>query len=98
MLKKIVNIFFVLVFMTQVLPLQQVGRILFQASMVEELPEKTPSKSATGFEDDYKHFASYPGYANSTLKNNTQSYYLHFSETLPSLMAGDINTPPPDFS
>ena len=87
-----------LVFMTQVLPLQQVGRILFQASVVEELPEKTPSKSATGFEDDYKHFTYYSGYSSYALNNNGQSFYLHFSETLPSLMAGDVQTPPPDFS
>jgi hypothetical protein len=97
MTRKIVNIFFLFVFTTQVLPIQQVGRILFQASMVEELPEKTPSKSAAGLEDDYKHFAFHSG-TNSILKNNTQPLYLHFSETLPSLMAGDIHTPPPDFS
>ena len=98
MAKKIINIFFIMVFMTQVLPVKQVGRILFQASMVEELPEKTPTKSSAGLEDDYKHFLSLHTYNNSFFTNNIQSPYIHFSEILPGLMAGDIHTPPPDFS
>jgi hypothetical protein len=97
MAKKVINIFFLLVFTTQLIPVKQVGRILFQATMVEELPEKTPSKSSAGFEDDYKHFTSLQVYSNPFNYNN-QSLYIHFSETLPGLMAGDVHSPPPDFS
>jgi hypothetical protein len=97
MIKKIINIFFLLVFTTQILPVKQVGRILFQSSLIEELPEKPPSKSAAGFEDDYKHFLSLHAFSNSIFRNNIP-HYIHFSETLPDLMAGDLHTPPPDFS
>jgi len=98
MTKKIINIFFLLVFAIQVLPVKQVGRILFQSSLIEELPEKTSSKSTDAFQDDYKHFLSLHTFSNSLFRNNTQSNYIHFSETLPDLMAGDLHTPPPDFS
>ena len=97
MIKKIINIFFLLVFITQVLPVKQFGRILFQSSLIEELPEKPPSKPTAGFEDDYKHFLSLHAFSNSLFRNNIRSNYIHFSETLPDLMAGDLHTPPPDF-
>ena len=93
--KKIINIFFLLVFMTQVLPVKQVGRILFQASLIEELPEKAPAKTI-GLEDLTKNVSSF--YQFNFLSVSNSNSYIHFSETLPGLMAGDIQTPPPDFS
>jgi hypothetical protein len=94
--KKIVNIFFLLVFMIQVLPVKQVGRILFQASLIEELPEKGPSKT-TGLEDETKNVLSFYQF-NILSAYNSLCSYIHFSETLPGLMAGDVQTPPPNFS
>ena len=68
--------------------------MLFQASMVEELPEKTSEKS----EDQTKHFLSYGNYLSLLFMSSSQNSYIHLSETLPLSMASDVQTPPPDLS
>jgi hypothetical protein len=96
MTKKIINIFFLLIFLMQVLPVKQVGRSLFNASMIEELPEKAPEKSK-GCEDDTKHFLSHDNHISFLFTDPIQFSYIHHSETLPVLMPCDVQSPPPDF-
>ena len=97
MAKKIISLFFLLLFMTQVLPLKQVGQLIAGASMTEELPDSGASKSIAKY-PDAKWFATEDD-ANCKygLNNNSQTIYIHFSETLPHRFASDVQTPPPDF-
>ncbi len=96
MAKKIITIFFLSVFITQLLPLRQVGNLIAGATMTEELPETGASKSTAGFMDA-KWFPLAANFGSDNGFNTTgQSQYLHFSETLPFLLASDVQTPPPD--
>lgn len=97
MMRKVISIFFVLIFIMQILPVRQVGRILFQASMIEELPEKGASKATTGLEDHSKAFLVCGNNLNVLFRDDTHASYIHHSETLPVLRASDVQTPPPDF-
>jgi hypothetical protein len=96
MLKKIVTIFFILLFVTQSLPIRQVGQFIAKGIMTEELPETGSSKSKADPLDAKCLFISV-NYSNSShINNNGQNSYIHFSETLPFLMASDVQTPPPN--
>lgn len=72
--------------------------MLFQASMVEELPEKESCKSTASFEDHIKHFLSPHNYISFFFNEDRQASYIHLSDTLPLLRASDVQTPPPDIS
>jgi hypothetical protein len=96
MTKKIITLFFLLLFITQILPLQQVGKIIAGATMTEELPDAANAKSKIDYADvkwlpSSDTFASHQG-TNSKIV----SYYIHFSETLPYRLMSDVQTPPPD--
>ncbi len=93
MTKKIITIFFLSVFLIQLLPLREVGKLVAGATMTEELPETGASKSAV----DAKWFLTSVSYNNSNELNTTSQFqYIHFSETLPFRLPGDVQTPPPD--
>ena len=96
MLKKIVTIFFLLLFVTQSLPIRQVGQFIAKGTMTEELPETGSSKSKADLSDAKCLFISVDYSNSSHINNNGQNFYIHFSETLPFLMASDVQTPPPN--
>ncbi len=96
MTKKIITIFFLTVFLTQLLPLRQVGKLIAGATMTEELPETSSSKSTVGFMDTKWFLTSSHFGVNGDFTSFGQSQYIHFSETLPFLLASDILTPPPN--
>ena len=97
MAKKLITIFFLSIFLTQLLPLREVGQLIAGATMTEELPETGSSKSTTGF-TDLKWFPASSIYGNANGFNiSGQSQYIHFSETLPFLLASEVQSPPPDF-
>ncbi len=95
MAKKFITIFFLSIFLTQLLPLRQVGQLIAGATMTEELPEAGSSKSATAFMD-LKWFSVSSIYGNNGLSISGQCQYIHFSETLPFLLASEVQSPPPD--
>ncbi len=96
MIKKIISIFFILIFLIQLLPIQEVGKLIAGATMTEELPDTGSSKSITG-KDEAKWCMNGDNFNNSLLNSYNQYLYIHFSETLPFLFASDVQTPPPDF-
>ena len=96
MTKKIITIFFLSVFLVQLLPLREVGKLIAGATMTEELPEAGASNSTAG-SMDAKWFLTSVNYGNNNALNTTgQSQYIHFSETLPFRLPSDVQTPPPD--
>lgn len=96
MVKKIITIFFLSVFLTQLLPLKQVGQLIAGATMTEELPETGSSKSTVGFMDAKWFLISANHYHNNSSDPIGQFQYIHFSETLPFLLASEVQSPPPD--
>ncbi|MEO8766288.1 MAG: hypothetical protein ABI416_18450 [Ginsengibacter sp.] len=97
MIKKAITIFFVVLFVTQSLPIKQVGQFIAGGTMVEELPE-TGSCKSTGDPIDAKWlFVAGNAGHNFGIHNNTQFSYIHFSEILPFRLASDVQTPPPNF-
>lgn len=95
MTKKIITIFFLSVFLTQLLPLREVGKLIAGATMTEELPETGSSKATAGFMDA-KWFLFSQNHCNKGFNTSGQSQYIHFSETLPLRLLSDIQTPPPN--
>ncbi|MEO8109409.1 MAG: hypothetical protein ABI594_05235 [Ginsengibacter sp.] len=93
MAKKIITIFFLSVFLIQLLPIREVGKLIAGATMTEELPESGASKSTV----DAKWFLTHTHYGDNTALNSTGlSQYIHFSETLPFRLPSDVQTPPPN--
>ena len=97
MIRKLITIFFLAVFLTQVVPVRQLGQLIAGATMTEELPETGSSKANTGFMDGKWFIISGAHFYNHSLDNTALSHYIHFSEMLPFDMASDVQSPPPDF-
>lgn len=96
MIKKIVAIFFISVFLIQLLPIKQVGQLIAGATMTEELPDAGSSKSTT-VNMEGKWLLNADNFSIYNLQHRSNQYlYIHFSETLPFLFASDVQTPPPD--
>lgn len=96
MLKKIISIFFISLFVIQLLPLKEVGKWIAGATMTEEIPETGSAKATTG-KAEAKWLMNADNFNYNLLNSNNQYFYIHFSETLPSLFSRDVQTPPPDF-
>jgi hypothetical protein len=95
MIKKIISIFFILVFLIPLLPVKEVGQLIAGATMTEEIPDTGSAKSTNG-KADTKWLINADGYNFNLLSSGSQSLYIHFSETLPFLFASDVQTPPPN--
>lgn len=96
MRKKIITIFFLLLFSTQLLPIKQIGQLIAGATMTEELPGIGHSSLVAKFIDSkWCHGPFNMGIINASA-NGDQSSYIHFSEMLPCHLASDVQTPPPN--
>jgi hypothetical protein len=95
MIKKIISIFFILVFLIPLLPVKEVGQLIAGATMTEEIPDTGSAKSTNG-KVDTKWLINADGCNFDLLSRGSQSLYIHFSETLPFLFASDVQTPPPN--
>jgi len=98
MLKKLVNIFLILVLALQVLPVKQMGRMLFGNQWTEEMPhdaddiEKDMAKKAEG-----KSEFLLPTIESHTVVFTNACAYTHQLDCiLPHNHSGDIHTPPPN--
>jgi hypothetical protein len=97
MFKRVVTIFFLVLFVTQSLPIGQVGRFIAKGTMTEELPETGSSKLTKDPMDAKWLFVAGNSGNTSSIYNTGQYQYIHFSETLPFRLASDVQTPPPNF-
>lgn len=96
MVKKLITIFFLGVFLTQVVPVTQLGQLLAGATMTEELPETGSSKAIASFMDGKWFIINGANFHDHSLDNTALSQYIHFSETLPFDLSSDVQSPPPD--
>lgn len=95
-LKKAITLFCFLVLMFQLLPVRQLGSLLFQSSLTEELTHDdcTPDcKDHFPFKKDFT-FLHYQSGLFITQASVIQ--YIHFADALPLHVAGEIHTPPPN--
>lgn len=97
MRKKICTYFLLLVLTIQILPIQQMGSLLFSNQFTEELAhsveiEKNFLKQGA-VKSDYLSAASF---TLASLFINSSSQYLHFADAIPQNHADDIHVPPPN--
>ena len=97
MKKKICTYFLLLVLTIQILPIQQMGSLLFSNQFTEELPhsvdiEKSCFKKAD-IKSDYLTTASF---SLSSAFINFSFEYLHFADAIPQNHTGEIHVPPPN--
>jgi hypothetical protein len=96
--KRIIAVFCVLIFSIQILPLRQIGSLLFGNTMNEEIPHSMPGikencgKYVSSYEFDF--FSG--SILTSDYLNNSNSY-IHYASLLPANHTGEIHTPPPNY-
>jgi hypothetical protein len=94
-LKKIIALFCLLTLATQMLPVKEIGSMLFGNQINEELPHSidigkdTPCKLLLKGDSFMGQLAE-----NSFLSGNSE--YVDFASLLPKNHAGEISTPPPN--
>lgn len=87
-----------MVFSTQVLPVAQIGRMLYQNQLTEELPHSsTPVPSPNSFVEEihkaYLHDIQGDGTKLYTL---IITHHLHQSESFSTQFIAEVQTPPPN--
>jgi hypothetical protein len=98
MAKRIVNILLILTLMVTILPIKQVGNMLFNNQWTEELNEHSENNV------EKKSQAKWAFLSGSDLINSTNNSVLilecrffAFSQRLPVSPSGEIHSPPPNF-
>ena len=96
-MKKLVAIICLMVLCTQVLPVQQMGALLFG----NQLNEETNQHSDSGKEDVSKHeiksdYCVSHVYHNENILSAVIAEYLHCESLLPLNHSAEIHTPPPN--
>lgn len=99
-MKKIIPVFLLFTLMLQLLPVQQMGYVLFSNQINEELPHgleddgKASVKKFTAL-DDQLLLNGHHGHLVSAFNNSAS--YISYSCSIPNNHAGEIHTPPPNF-
>jgi len=97
MKKKLCTLFLLLVLAIQILPIQQMGSLLFSNQFTEEIPhsfdlDKDCCKKALLKSD----FLSTPSLSFCSAFINTSFQHPHFAVAIPQNHTGDIHVPPPN--
>ena len=98
-LKTFISTICLTVLMFQLLPVKQLGSLLFSNQLQEELPHDAGSdveKDMKGKVDFKKEFCCTHDFAQINFIYTASIAYIHFATALPKLHAGDIHTPPPN--
>ena len=98
MFKKLINILLILVLLVTVLPLKQVGRMLFNNQWTEELNEHSDQSTEKKSQPVKWAFLS-GGYANSADGSSliyALDHRIDYSQSLPVNPSGEIHSPPPN--
>ena len=95
-LKKLIALICLIVLCTQVIPLRQIGAILFNNQITEEIAHTTDcGKKLTGEKDAYTYLPSVFNFQLQTLSGtNSKSIYAH--SALIKLHVAEVPTPPPN--
>ncbi len=99
-LKTFISLFCLVVLMFQMLPVKQLGSLLFSNQIQEELPHAAPEveKDMKGKLDLKKEFCCTHNFAQLNYIYTNAVCYIHFATALPIPHAGEIHTPPPNIA
>jgi len=106
-MKKLLAIFFLLIFSCQVLPVKAIGKILAKNQLTEEVRHDSDNDDLakddlgkiTKFDDDlFDEHHSFQSMASRMFFDKVLSYIIHQTEALPDDRASDIQSPPPDMA
>lgn len=78
------------------LPVKQVGFVLFSNQITEELPHTIDAKVKLCLAKEYPFVET--NISSSFIFSAIDKAYFHFAVTLPVLHHGDIQTPPPNIA
>jgi hypothetical protein len=99
-MKKFVAYIFLFIFSFQVLPVKEIGSILFKGQMTEEIHETVddnPTGSKLKKEAETKIFIKSEMLASVMYFTSIAQLAIHSSANLPRHFVPDIFTPPPNF-
>ncbi|MBH2004008.1 MAG: hypothetical protein I8H66_04895 [Sphingobacteriia bacterium] len=98
MRKKLITYFLLLVMSIQILPVQQLGRMLFCNQFTEELSHQGLDTDKDGFQKGFdKGVCLYTsGFFFDINSSTISSQYLHFADAIPLSHEVDIHVPPPN--
>jgi hypothetical protein len=100
-LKTFISFLCLVVLMFQMLPVKQLGSLLFSNQLQEELPHSADGgieKETKGKLDFKKDFCCTDHVAQINYIYTNAVCYFHFATALPVLHAGEIQTPPPNIA
>jgi hypothetical protein len=96
--KRLLGLFFILLFSFQLAPIQQVGSFLCSNQMTEEIPHGTDEAGAKNPDDSLKHFYySLSDHGNHELLLGSILNGMAVDVKVKSRSSDDIQTPPPNF-
>ena len=97
-LKTFISLFCLIVLMFQLLPIKQLGSLLFSNQIQEELPHSPNDleKDLKGKLDFKKDFCCGYQFAQANYIRSNTNRYIHFATALPLAHTGEIQTPPPN--
>lgn len=98
MIKKVINIFILLLFATQILPIKQVGGLLFGNQIAEDVIQDVDDAAKDGCKIDYKsEFIEQPSCTSLTFIYSMYLFLLDdLSIVFPHNHSTDIYSPPPN--
>ena len=97
MVKKIINIFLIIVFAIQILPIQQIGGLLFGNQITEEVPHNIDDVAKDGYKVEGKgEFLATAFEAISPYFTTISISVKDMSVLFPHNHSTDIHTPPPN--
>ena len=97
MRRKIYTYFLLLVLSTQMLPLQQIGSILFSNQINEEIPHGCSTDNGPMGKAFFKNdFLSTHDLSFTAALVNGSPQHLHTADAIPQNHTGDIHVPPPN--
>ncbi len=97
-LRRIITLFCFIVLSFQLLPVRQLGSLLFSNQLTEECPHDSDGaiKDSKDMPDFKKDFIVSYGFIACSFMTASNNSYIHFSTELPSFLASDVHTPPPN--
>lgn len=97
MKKRLCTYFLLLVLAIQILPIQQMGSLLFSNQFTEEIPHSVDMDKGcfkkAGIKSDY---LPTPTFAITPVFIGFSFQHLHFADAIPQNHTGDIHVPPPN--
>lgn len=98
MVKKLINILLIVVLTITILPIRQVGNMLFKNQWTEELNDHSEQHEKKPQPDKWT-FLTYGDLLNQALGINSDDgiRFFAYSQQLPFNASGEIHSPPPNF-